>query len=409
MSNMKARNLYTQIWKELSADKEMVFVAGPRQAGKTTLAKIIASDFPNNQYWSWDIPGDRAAFLQNPTFFEGIQRRDASTPLIIFDEIHKYRDWKNYLKGVYDGYHERYQFLVTGSGRLDIYQKGGDSLAGRYLMFHLWPFTIAELAEANRSIDDFLRDPLYLDIERGAELQAIWTQMEAVSGFPEPFLANRAASYRRWSQTYAAQIIREDIRDLTDIKSVATMETLYALLPSRVGSPLSFTSLAETLHASYNAVRSWLDIFERFFLAFSISPWTEKVARAIQKERKYYLWDVPRVADPAARFENMVAVELWRAVTSWNERGLGSFSLHFVRNKEKEEVDFLIANEHRPILLIDAKLSETKSAQTLMKFQRMLGVPAAQLTREGDTFRLLSNGSLPLLVAPAPQWLSGLP
>ena len=160
---MKARNLYTQIWKELSADKEMVFIAGPRQAGKTTLAKIIASDFTNNQYWSWDIPGDRVAFLQNPIFFEGIQRRDVSAPLIIFDEIHKYRDWKNYLKGIYDGYHERYRFLVTGSGRLDIYQKGGDSLAGRYLMFHLWPFTIAELAEANRSIDDFLRDPLYLD------------------------------------------------------------------------------------------------------------------------------------------------------------------------------------------------------------------------------------------------------
>jgi hypothetical protein len=156
-------------------------------------------------------------------------------------------------------------------------------------------------------------------------------------------------------------------------------------------------------------VRSWLDIFERFFLAFSISPWTERVARAIQKERKYYLWDVPRIEDSAARFENMAAVELWRAVTSWNERGLGSFSLHFVRNKEKEEVDFLIANEHRPLFLIEAKPSETKPAQTLMKFQRMLGVPAIQLTREGDTFRLLSNGSLPLLVAPAPQWLSGPP
>ncbi|MCX5814114.1 MAG: ATP-binding protein [Proteobacteria bacterium] len=406
---MKARSLYTRIWQELATDKEMVFLAGPRQTGKTTLARIISGNFPNTLYWNWDIPADRARLLENPAFFEEVVRKDNSIPFIIFDEIHKYRDWKNYLKGVYDGYREQYRFLVTGSGRLDMYQKGGDSLAGRYLPFHLWPFTIAELAEANRSMEEFLRDPLYVTMERTGELQIIWSQMEEVSGFPEPFLINRPASYRRWSQTYAGQIIREDIRDLTDVKSVANMETLYALLPSRTGSSLSVTSLAETLHCSYNAVRSWLDIFERFFLVFSIPAWTDKVARAIQKERKYYLWDVPRIKDPGVRFENMVAIELWRAVTCWNNRGLGSFSLHFVRNKEKEEVDFLVANEHHPLFLIEAKLSESRPSKTLLKFQRMLGIPAIQLIREDDTFRLLSNDGLPILIAPAPQWLSLLP
>jgi hypothetical protein len=387
----------------------MVFLSGPRQTGKTTMARMISAGFPNTLYCNWDIHADKTRLLENPAFFEEVKRKDSSTPFIIFDEIHKYRDWKNYLKGIYDGYHEKYLFLVTGSGRLDMYQKGGDSLAGRYLLFHLWPFTIAELAEKNRSVEDFLGNPLHLTIEQTDEIQTIWSRMEEMSGFPEPFLANRAASYRRWSQTYAARIIREDIRDLTDIKSVTHMETLYALLPSRIGSPLSVTSLAEILHSSYNAVRGWLDIFERFFLVFSISPWTEKVARAIQKERKYYLWDIPRITDPAARFENMVAIELWRAVTCWNDRGLGNFSLHFVRNKEKEEVDFLIANEHKPLVLIEVKLSDIKPAQALMKFQRMLGIPAIQLTRTGDTFRLFSNDSLSLLVAPAPQWLSHLP
>ena len=170
MSDMKARNLYTRIWKELSADKEMVFLSGPRQAGKTTLAKMIAADFRNSLYWNWDIAADRARLLENPVFFEELKRRDSSTPLVILDEIHKYRDWKNYLKGLYDGHHEGYRFLVTGSGRLDIYRKGGDSLAGRYLPFHLWPFTIAELAEASRPIEDFLRDPLDLTMERNSEL-----------------------------------------------------------------------------------------------------------------------------------------------------------------------------------------------------------------------------------------------
>jgi predicted AAA+ superfamily ATPase len=406
---VKARNLYTRIWQEFSAEKEMIFLAGPRQTGKTTLVKMISARFPNTLYRNWDIPADRAMLLDKPTFFEGVARKDSSIPFIIFDEIHKYRDWKNYLKGVCDGYQERYRFMITGSGRLDIYQKGGDSLAGRYLGFHLWPFTIAELAETERSVEDFLRNPLYLTMDRVVELQALWSQIEAVSGFPEPFLTNRPVSYRRWSRAYTDQIIREDIRDLTDVRSVSNMETLYDLLPARVGSPLSVTSLAETLRSSYNAVRSWLDIFERFFLVFSVPAWTERVARAIQKERKYYLWDVPRITDPGARLENMVALELWRAVTCWNDRALGDFSLHFIRNKEKEEVDFLIANEHRPLLLVEAKLSDNKPTKTLMKFQRMLGIPAIQLVREGESFQLLSHDDLPTLIAPACQWLALLP
>ena len=406
---MKTRNLYTRIWQELAADKEMVFLAGPRQSGKTTLARIISGHFSNTLYWNWDIPADRARLLDNPVFFEEVKRKDSAIPLIVFDEIHKHHDWKNYLKGAYDGYHGQFRFLVTGSGRLDLYRRGGDSLAGRYLQFHLWPFTVAELAETNRSMEDFFRDPLYMSMERAAELQGMWSQIETMSGFPEPFLTNRAASYRRWSRTYASQIIREDIRDLTDVTSVAHMETLYALLPSRTGSPLSITSLAETLHSSYNAVRSWLDIFERFFLVFSISAWTEKVARAIQKEKKYYLWDIPRITDSGSRFENMVAGELWRAVSCWNDMGLGDFSLHFVRNKEKEEVDFLLANEHRPLLLVETKVAETAPSKALLKFQRMLGVPAIQLTRQGDAFRLVSNDKLPVLIAPAPLWLALLP
>jgi hypothetical protein len=387
----------------------MVFLSGPRQAGKTTLARMIADDFPNSLYWSWDILADRATFLENPVFFENVKRKDSSTPLIVLDEIHKYRDWKNCLKGFYDGYHNRYRFLVTGSGRLDLYQKGGDSLAGRYLPFRLWPFTIAELAEENRPFDDFLSNPLEITMERNVEMMAIWSKIETLSGFPEPFLLKRIPSYRRWSQVYARQLIREDIRDMTDVKSVGGMETLYELLPSRVGSPLSFTSLSEILHVSYNTVRSWLDIFERFFLVFSIAPWTEKVARAIQKEKKYYLWDIPRIKDQGARLENMVAAELWRAVTCWNDRGLGNFSLHFIRNKEKEEVDFLIADEHNPFLLVETKLNDTKPSSALKKFQRYLGVKAIQLTHEGDGFQMLSNGGLPILVAPACQWLSRLP
>ncbi len=406
---MEGRRPYLGIWHELVSDKSMIFLSGPRQSGKTTLAKIISRSFTNSLYFSWDIPRDRLRLFENPAFFEDVQRKDSSLPLIVFDEIHKYKDWKNYLKGVYDRFHDDYKFLVSGSGRLDIYQKGGDSLAGRYLLFHLWPLTIAELGRRQRGIKEFLKDPLRMDMEEKDELRSIWRRLSRFSGFPEPYLAGRTATYNRWSNTYSQQLIREDIRDLTGIKSAGDLEMLYRLMPSKVGSPISIPSLARDLRVSYNSVQSWISAFERFYLVFSITPWTRKIARAIRKERKIYLWDTPQIQEHPARFENMVATELWRAVTTWTDLGCGLFSLHFIKNKEQQEVDFLIADRNRPLLLIEAKISDTEPSFPLKKFQSALGVPAVQLTDRGESFRITSNENLKILTAPACQWLSLLP
>lgn len=168
-------------------------------------------------------------------------------------------------------------------------------------------------------------------------------------------------------------------------------------------------SLARDLRVSYNSIQSWLSIFERFFMTFSISPWTTRISRAIQKERKVYLWDIPRIKEPSARFENMVAIELWRAVTAWNDMGYGSFSLHFIKNKEQQEVDFLIADNGEPLLLIEAKLSDTRPSPALVKFQKALNINAVQLTGAGESFRLVSSADKSILIAPAYQWLAGLP
>jgi len=406
---METRSLYIHIWQELSAHKPMIFLVGPRQTGKTTLAHLISRTFPNHVYFNWDIADQRAEFLQRPAFFTTLERQDASTPLVVFDEIHKYKGWKNYLKGTYDQFHEAYRFLVSGSGRLDIYQKGGDSLAGRYFLFHLWPFTIAELADRNREMDSFLRDPMQMEMADRNNLQKIWQGLSELSGFPEPYLAGRKTNYRRWTNTYSRQLIREDIRDLTDIKSIADLETLYFLLPSRVGSPLSIPSLASDLKVSYNSVQSWLSVFELFFLTFTIGPWTRKIARAIQKERKTYLWDAPRIKEPGARFENMVAIELYRAVNGWNDMGYGAFSLHFIKNKEQQEVDFVIANDGEPVVLIEAKRTDVEPSKALRKFQDFIKTPAVQLVEEAGGYRLIPNGDQSILVAPACQWLSTLP
>ena len=387
----------------------MLFVSGPRQAGKTSLANLIAGDYTNRLYWNWDIPEHKLLFLKTPSFFSELERKDESIPLIVFDEIHKYRDWKNYLKGVYDQFAGQFHFLVSGSGRLDIYQRGSDSLAGRYLSFHLWPFSLSELSEHNLSFETWLKNPLQTVSAHHEHYERLWRKLAEQSGFPEPFLSDSVRSYRRWSRTYATQIIREDIRDISGIKSIGDMETFYLLLSSKIGSPLSLTSLANDLRVSYNTVQNWLTLLERFFLCFLIRPWTARVARAIQKEKKLYFWDSPRIADPALRFENMTAIELWRAVTIWNDLGLGDFSLHFLKNKEQNEVDFLIANRNKPIILIETKLNEDRPSPHLLKFQRMLNVAAVQLTNKPGGFKLFHNQGNPILVAPAWLWLPCLP
>lgn len=196
---------------------------------------------------------------------------------------------------------------------------------------------------------------------------------------------------------------------MTAVKSIKEIETLYYLLPSKVGSPLSVPSLASDLRVTYNSIRNWLSVFELFFLVFSVYPWTKKISRAIQKERKVYLWDSPRIEDESHRFENMVAVELWRAVTQWNDLGYGKFSLHFIKNKEKQEVDFLIAYGGKPLLLVEAKLSEEQPSSSLRKFQRALNIPAVQLLLEHEGYKLISNNGQNILIAPAYQWLSRLP
>ncbi|MBF0273815.1 MAG: ATP-binding protein [Nitrospinae bacterium] len=406
---MNRRKYYRKIWEELSGEKSMVFLAGPRQTGKTTLSKIISHSFTNSLYFNWDILADRERFINNPVFFEEIERKDTSNPFVIFDELHKYKDWKNYLKGVYDAFSENYHFLVTGSGRLDLYQKGGDSLAGRYYLFHLWPFTIAELGERNTSFQDFISNPLDLSINDTKRLSEIWNNLASFSGFPEPYLKKKETSYRRWSTTYSRQLIREDIRELSEIKSIGEVETLFTLIPARVGSPFSIPSVSSLLKVSYNSVNTWLNVLEKFFLIFTISPWSLKIPRSIHKERKVYLWNSPLIKDESARFENMVAIELWRAVTNWNDLGYGNFSLHYIKNKEKEEVDFLIANDNEPLLLVEAKLNETRPSNVLRKFQKLLNVPAAQLTFGGTGFKLIQNADNKILVAPAYQWLSTLP
>lgn len=406
---MRERPLYQDLFAELAREGRMVFVEGPRRVGKTTLGELIGRSYANRLALNGEIPEERARLVRNPAFFEEVERRDDSPPLIVLDEVNRHRGWRKHLKAAYDRAQAAYHFLVTASSRLDHPPRRGDSLAGRYYRIGLWPFTLAETARRRRAPEAFLADPLQMSMEGAGEVAELWQTLSELGGFPEPFLAGRKTAYRRWSNAYAGQLVREEIRDMTGIKALAELETLVHLLPAQVGGLLPVPVLAQTLHVAYNTIRSWLATLQRFFAVFVLTPWTRGVPRAIREGQKLYLYDYPRIADEAARFENMVAVELGRAVATWNATGLGRFALHFVRTKDQQEVDFLVSDDGNPRLLVDAGAEASQPSGALIKFQAALRVPAVHLVRAAAGYRRLMNDGLPLLVAPAGPYLAGLP
>jgi len=406
---MEHRTEYQKTWEILKPHRQMVFISGPRQAGKTTFARMLASEAPNSLYFNWDLPDDKKRLIENPLFYEDVNRRDPSKPIVILDEIHKYHDWKNFLKGAYDRDGAGYKFLVTGSGRLDLYRKGGDSLAGRYFLFHLWPFTLGELHGGTRSLDDFLRAPLECVGGSTRSIRNAWESLAELSGFPDPFLSGKKQTYNIWSRAYHRQLVREDVRDLTGIKNIETLEAMFSVLPARIGSPLSMNNLAGDLKVSFDSVKSWLRTFDDFYVTFRIAPWSEKITRAITKEKKLYLFDYALVGEEGARFENMVALELHRAVTGWTEQGNGDYALHYVRTKDGDEVDFLLTRNGLPFLLVECKLSDNRPTPALLKIQSRLNIPAVQLVNQSGVYKLISNDNLKVAVISADRWITSLP
>ena len=404
-SHMKERTYYKSIWNEFNNEKPMIFVSGPRQSGKTTFAKKIAEEQKSKLYFNYDIPKNKAALVNNPFFFENVDLVPDQKPLILLDEIHKYNKWKDYLKGIYDEFSDTYRFLITGSGRLDLYTHGGDSLAGRYLHFHLFPFTIGEITSkgptSKLSLLKLLKIP-----DKSISSEKILDNLMNVSGFPEPFLKGNKISYKRWANTYHSQIIREDIRDALTVKNIDAMETLYALLYYRIGSLFSASSIVNQLKVSHATILSWMKIFEKFYLIFKLRPYSKNISRTLLREPKYYFYDFAGIENDGLRFENLIAVELKRAVTLWKDYGLGNYGLFYIRNKEKEEVDFIIAKDDKPFLLIESKLSDTEVSKSLKKFQNILNIPALQLVRTPGIHRKYKNNNNSIHVISAGQWLS---
>jgi len=402
------RDLENNLMTDLDRYRQMLFVSGPRQSGKTTLAKMIFEKIKIGRYLNYDTPDDQVLLLKKKSFYEEIDHEKGVSPLLIFDEIHKYHHWKNYLKGIFDRTKDEFHFLVTGSGRLDLYRKGGDSLAGRYLLYHLFPLAINELGDRRLALADFLKNPADLP-ENAKNTWELWKSLEKLSGFPEPFLKGEETFYRRWAMSYGKQLIREDIRDLVQINLISQMENMANLLPAKVGGLLSINSLREDIRVSYETLKNWIEVLENFFLVFRIHPWSQNVARAIQKESKLYFYNWSVVTDPAACFENMVALHLYCAVNHWTEQGWGIFHLHFVRDREKNEVDFLLTKDKTPFLLIETKLGDMEPSSSLLKMGNYFNLPIIQMVNLPGISRKIVRNDRSVLIVSADRWLSSLP
>jgi len=388
---LKERYLTPFILEDLK--EKMVFVGGPRQVGKTTLCKnFISTHFRNHAYFNWDNRADRKAISASSW--------PADADLLIFDEIHKYRHWKSLIKGEYDKLKNIFKFIVTGSARLDLYRRGGDSLQGRYHYYRLHPFTLSEVEglRYRPSVDNEL--PIGKVFH-----QSSMDVLETFGGFPEPFMKQSIRQLRRWHNEKLERMFREDILDIQAVRDVANMKLLSDLLPSKVGSLLSVNSIREDLEVSFRAASHWLDILEAFYYHFRIYPYTSKRIRSLKKEPKLYLWDWSEVEEEAPRFENLIASHLLKFVHFITDYEGYKAELYFLRDVDKREVDFLVTIDSKPWFAVDAKYNDTALSPHLLYFQKRLSIPYIYQVVKNRTIDKLENGAR---IISAGKFLTGL-
>lgn len=378
----------------------MAFVSGPRQVGKTTACRSIAG-----AYLNLDNLDDRRVMLRGPSALAerlGLERI-RETPLVaVLGEMHKHAKWKSLLKGFFDTWADRISLLVTGSSRLDVFRRGGDSLMGRYFLYRMHPWTVGECVRTSLP-DDAVAAPAEVP-------DSDWEALLVHGGFPEPFLTRDLRFSRRWRSLRRGQLSREDLRDVARVSDLGAFEALMGVLSERTAGSLVYAGLSRETGVTLDTVKRWVDLLGRLHYGFLVRPWFRNVSRALRKEPKWYLRDWSGVTDEGARAETFVACHLLKAVETWTDLGLGDFELRYLRDKQKGEVDSLVVRDRKPWFLVEAKTSDTSLAPSQSRFQEQ--------TNAGHAFQVVLN--LPYenvdcfrearpVVVPARTFLSQLP
>lgn len=341
------RYLETSVREDLR--EKMVFVGGPRQVGKTTLAlQLLQAENENHPaYLNWDIPKVQRTLIQGEI--------PANQKLIVLDEVHKYKKWRGLVKGIYDGNKSKLQLLVTGSARLDYFRKGGDSLQGRYHYYRLHPLSPFELN----------KNPTKGDIE----------SLLKFGGFPEPFLKSNERHWKRWQLERQERVVQEDLVSLENVKDLSQLKLLSSILPEKVGSLLSIANLRQDLDVAFETADRWVSTFENLYYCFRIQAFGFSMARAAKKEKKLYLWDWSQIEKPSARWENMLACMLLKYCHYHQDRDGDKMDLCFYRDSNRRELDFVVLKNKKAIFAVEVKTGETGVSENIRYFSKRLEVP----------------------------------
>lgn len=338
------RYLFDQIHNDLT--EKMVFLGGPRQVGKTYLAKSFIQK--EEQYLSWDRLNDKKMILNDQI--------DSKLKLIILDEIHKFKNWRSLVKGYYDKFFPKLNFLVTGSARLDYFRKGGDSLVGRYHYLRLHPLSLNEIAKhpTQRDLLDLLE----------------------YSGFPEPFIKKNKIHHQRWILERVSRVIQQDLRDLETVKDISQLEILAQCLQSKAASTLSINSLQEDISVSPTTIERWVQILELIYYCYRVSPYGPPKIKAVKKAQKLYLWDWSEIENPGARFENLVASQLLKFCHFEEDtKGLKTELRYFKDVVTEKEIDFIVLQKGKPLFAVECKTGENSISSSLVKNGQRLKIP----------------------------------
>jgi uncharacterized protein len=375
---MAAMKRYLEEFIRKDLKRKIVILTGPRQTGKTTLSKMLDTSF---DYFNYDNAEHRLSLIEKSW--------DRSKTIVIFDELHKMKNWKSWLKGIYDTETIPPSLVVTGSAKLDSYKKVGDSLAGRFFEFRLHPLDLKEIKQELGS--DKLEDKL--------------DRLLTLGGFPEPYLEGDQSYYNRWKKSHLDVILKQDLIDLENVQQIMSIETLIQLLRKKVSSPISYSSLAEDLQCSDKTIKRWLAILETLNVVFKVPPYHRNIARSILKAPKYYFYDNGQVGEePGMKLENLVACALLKEM-HFREDCLGEkWNLYFLKNKDGREIDFLVAKGEKPLLMIEVKWSDAERSPNFSFFEKYLaGIKKIQIVKELKREKTYPDA---LEIRSAQNWLS---
>jgi len=332
----------------------IVTIIGPRQSGKTTLAKMT---FPDYRYCSLEDPDIRQFATEDPRAFLSEYSHN-----IIFDEIQRTPELLSYLQGIVDEDNSKGKFILTGSYQLKLRAEVIQSLAGRTAILTLLPLSISELSAIDKTIS---RDEL---LYQGA--------------FPRVYNDNLSPTraYSNYYQTY----IERDVRQLINLKNVAIFEKFIKLLAGRVGQVVNLNSLSNDVGVSNTTLKEWLSVLEASFIIIKLEPYFENFGKRVIKSPKIYFTDTGLLCylldidskkmvrrDPLIGqiFENLIVLE---AIKTRFNQGLNP-NIYFFRDTNGLEVDILF-KQGAQLTPVEIKSSFTFNKtfnKSIHKFQKL--------------------------------------